>query len=88
MTEVERERWRRIRAAKAAYAYEYMALSFISDAEFDELCLQIDTSVSTGNRKMDNFFKKHFSPHTGQWVHNHPEKAKLRSLVERHHCGG
>lgn len=58
-------------------------MSLISDAEFDKLCQEIDPSVSTGNRKLDNFFKKHFSPHTGQWAHNHLEKTKLEWLVQR-----
>lgn len=80
---VEWERWRRIRVSVAAWAYERHDVSLISDAEFDKLCQEIDPSVSTGNRKLDNFFKKHFSPHTGQWVHKHPEKSKLEWLVQR-----
>lgn len=82
-TPVEVERRRRIRLSVAAWAYETRAASFMSDAEFDRECLLVGPSISTGNRKLDNFFKKHFSPHTGQWVHKHPDKAGLESLWQR-----
>lgn len=82
---VERERWLRIRLALAAYAYEFEGDSIMSDAEFDRLSLEVDTSIPTGNRKLDNFFRKHFDPSTGQWVHMHPEKGKLRQLYFNHY---
>lgn len=82
MTPIERQRWLRIRLALAAYAYECRNDSIMSDSEFDRLSLEVDTSVSTGNQMMDAFFKKHFDPSTGQWVHKHPEKHKLRHMYE------
>lgn len=85
MTRVERERWLRIRLAVAAYAYEVENDSIMSDAEFDRLSLEVDVSIKTGNRKLDNFFSKHFDPSTGQWVHKHPEKRKLRDIYLKHH---
>lgn len=62
MTPIEIERRNRIRLSVAAYAYEYKNESIMSDAEFDALALQIDPSVSTGNRKLDTFFKIHSLP--------------------------
>lgn len=80
---IELERKRRIQVALWAWAYEEHDTSLVSDALFDETCYAIDPKVSTKNRKLDNFFKKHFEPHTGQWVHLHPEKHKLDCLVRR-----
>jgi hypothetical protein len=74
----------RIRLSVAAYAYEYKDDSIMSDAEFDRLSYLIDTSIATGNRKLDNFFKKHFEPATGMWVRKHPDKAGLVNIYERY----
>jgi len=59
----------------------------MSDHEFDRLCLEVDTAISTGNRKMDNFFRNHFDPSTGQWVNRHPEKGGLENILLRHFPG-
>ena len=75
----------RIRLAVAAYSYEYYNDSIMSDAEYDRLSLLVDTSVSTGNRKMDTFFKKRFNPDTGQWVRFHPEKRGLENIYHRYY---
>ena len=75
----------RIRLAVAAYAYECMNDSIMSDAEFDELSKRIDPSFKTGNRKLDSFFKKRFSADTGMWVHMHPEKHKLDYLYRTYY---
>ena len=75
----------RIRLAVAAYSYEYYDDSIMSDAEYDRLSLLVDTSVSTGNRKMDTFFKKRFNPDTGQWVRFHPEKRGLENIYHRYY---
>jgi hypothetical protein len=77
----------RIRLAVAAYSYEYYDDSIMSDAEYDRLSLLVDTSVSTGNRKMDTFFKKRFNPDTGQWVRFHPEKRGLGNIYHRYFKG-
>jgi len=75
----------RIRLAVAAYAYEYKSDSIMSDAEFDRLSYLVDTNIATGNRKLDNFFKKHFEPATGMWVRKHPDKKGLVNLYERYY---
>jgi hypothetical protein len=77
------EKQRRICVALWAWAYEQHSDSIVSDAKFDDTCKRIDTSIETGNILLDNFFKREFSPHTGQWVHKHPEKHKLEALYQR-----
>jgi len=81
-TPLEAERRNRIRLSVAAYAYEYHDDSIMSDSAFDSLSLLIDTSVSTGNTKLDNFFKKHFEPDTGLWVRKHPELSGLERVYQ------
>jgi hypothetical protein len=73
----------RIRLSVAAYSYEYKNKSIMSDAEFDRLSYLVDTNIITGNRKLDNFFKKHFEPATGMWVRKHPDKAGLENIYHR-----
>ena len=82
---IEIERRRRIKVSIAAYAYEFLADSIMEDHEFDQLCLEIDTQINTGNRKLDTFFKKEFNSATGYLVHQHPEKEKLKDLYERYY---
>jgi len=76
---------RRIKLSVAAYAYEVHDDSVMSDGEFDQQSLLVDTSVSTGNRKLDNFFKKYFDPSTGSWIHKHPEIDKIAELYRRYY---
>jgi len=71
---------RRIKLSIAAYAYEIKDDSIMSDESFDEESRKVDLSISTGNRKMDNFFKKHFTPDTGQWIHKHPHLKRIDEL--------
>ena len=75
----------RILVSVAAYAYEYLDKPIMSDSEFDTLCKRIDTTVDTGNAKMDIFFRNCFSADTGLWIHSHPEKVKLKYLYEQHY---
>lgn len=75
----------RIILAVAAYAYEYMDDPIMSDTEFDQLALKINPNEKTGNRKLDNFFKKHFMPDTGMWIHKHPEKEKLEFIYKEYY---
>ena len=82
--EVEKERRRRIRLSVAAYAYEYYNHSIMADSDFDELCDKVDTSIKTGNRKLDSFFKYKFNPATGMWVRVHPDKAGLENIYHRY----
>ena len=52
----------------------------MSDDNFDKLAKEINPEEKTGNRKLDNFFKKEFSDDTGMWIHRHPEKNKLEQI--------
>lgn len=79
-TPEEIERRRRIFVSVWAYAYEYMNVSLVDDATFDAECLKIDLTIRTGNKKMDNWFRKNFNAFTGMWVRNHPEKAGLERI--------
>ena len=72
----------RIKLSVAAYAYEFLNDSIMSDHDFDQLSLQINPQEETGNKKMDNFFKKHFKPDTGMWIRAHPEIGKLNYLYK------
>ena len=74
------ERRNRIRLSVAAYAYEVHDNPIISDAEFDALADKINVQVVTDNEMMDDFFREHFSPFTGQWIHKHPNKEGLEKV--------
>ena len=82
-TKTEKERRNRIRLSLAAYSYEFLSHSIISDSEFDDLSKQIDCDMNTGHKVLDKFFKKEFSPDTGMWIHKHPELHKIKTLYER-----
>ena len=71
---------RRIKLSIAAYAYEIKDRSIMSDENFDKECRKVDLSISTGNRKMDKWFKNHFAPSTGQWIHKHPNLKRIDEL--------
>ena len=47
----------RIRLSVAAYAYEFMNDSIMSDHDYDQLSLQINPQEKTGNELMDKFLK-------------------------------
>jgi len=79
-SEVEKETRNRIRLSVAAYTYEVYDDPIMSDAEFDQLAEKINVQVVTGNEVMDDFFREHFSLHTGQWIHKHPNKAGLDNI--------
>lgn len=82
-SEKEKQIRLRIQLSVAAYAYEIENDSVMSDAEFDEKCKLIDPNLKTGNRKIDNFFKKEFNASTGQWIHKHPELSKIRQIYSK-----
>lgn len=65
-----------------AYAYEIMDTSLVDDHTYDMESLKVDLSISTGNTKMDRWFRKHFDPSTGQWVTKHPDKHGLHRIYE------
>ena len=74
----------RIRLSLAAYAYEYKDDPIMSDDEFDSLAKKINVDESTGNRKLDNFFKKHFETDTGMWIRKHPELSKIDFIYQNY----
>lgn len=80
-TPVEVERRRRILLAVAAYAYEILNVSLMSDADFDEESLRVDLSIDTGNKRMDLWFRRNFQPHTGMWIRKHPDMAGLHRIA-------
>lgn len=85
---VEEERRARIRISLAAYAYEFMNDSLMTDYDFDELSKRIRPSIATGNEVLDKFFKEKFAPETGMWIHDHPELDKLKALYKRMSIAG
>lgn len=85
-TAPEVERRNRIRLSVAAFAYECVGESIMSDAEFDALARSIRPEVMTGRFGLDAFFLSRFSPDTGMWIHQHPELSKVRDLYERHYA--
>jgi hypothetical protein len=80
---VERERQRRIMLAVYAYAYELQAAPLVSDAEFDALSLRIRPDMRTGNPALDAWWRTEWSPHTGQWIHAHPDLPGVAAWYER-----
>jgi len=78
-TRKEIEVRRRILVSAAAFAYEFDNDPIMSDEEFDALSRAICPAIATGDKEMDAFFRKHFSPDTGMWVHRLP-KARLARL--------
>lgn len=81
-SDVEIERRRRIHIAAYAYAYEIENAPIVDDATFDAEALLIRPDVKTGRADLDEFFRSKFAPHTGQWIHEHPEKDKLKRVCE------
>lgn len=75
----------RIRLAVAAYAYEIAADPIMSDAEFDKLALSIRPRELTGAPLPDLFFLESFEPHTGSWIHDHPDLPGIARLYETHY---
>ena len=86
MIGINQEIRNRIRLSIAAYAYEMEDNSIMDDFEFDELSRSINPKEKTGNRKLDNFFKKHFNPDTGMWIRRHPELDKIAYLYKTYYA--
>lgn len=84
-SEVEIQRRLRIKLSIAAYAYEFMDNSIMTDAEFDQQCLKVNVSIDTGNKKLDDYFKKEFNPSTGQWIHSHPELHLIKEIYFKYY---
>ena len=75
----------RIKLSIAAYAYEFLGKSIMTDHEYDELSLKINPNEKTGNDMMDEFFKTQFQPDTGMWIRSHPEIKKLEYLYKKYY---
>lgn len=75
----------RIKLSVYAYAYEYLNHSIITDSQFDKLASEIQPSVSTGNETLDKFFKEHFIPDSGIWIHKHPEIEGIKYLYNTYY---
>lgn len=86
MTGINQEIRNRIRLSVAAYAYEMEDNPIMDDFEFDALSRSINPKEKTGNRKLDNFFKKHFNPDTGMWIRRHPELNKIAYLYKTYYA--
>ena len=82
-TPVERERRNRIRLSLAAYAYEFLNIQIMTDAEFDCLAQTINREIDTGHVVLDKFFREEYSAMTGMWIHKHPELKKLEHTFVR-----
>jgi hypothetical protein len=74
---------RRIRVSLAAYTYEVMLHSIMSDHEYDELAKSIDLSIDTRRPDLDKWFRKYYKAYTGSWIHSHPEKTRLDQICRR-----
>lgn len=61
-------------------AYEEYNRSLVYDSEYDAASRLIDPSIETGNVVLDEFFKTKFAPHTGSWIHEHPELDRIDEL--------
>lgn len=81
LNEIEKQRQLRIRLSLFAYAYEFLEVSMVSDAEFDRLSELVDFTIETGNEEMDKFFRENFEPCTGMWIQKHPHKERLREII-------
>ena len=77
----------RIKISVAAFAYEYLNSPIMSDADFDSLSQQIDITKQTGDKTLDTFFEKYFTPDSGVWIHKHPEKNKIEYLYKEYYNG-
>lgn len=77
----EVERRTRIRLCVAAYAYEIASVPLMDDAQYDRLAAQSDRTVMTG--QWDAWWNAQFEPHTGQWIHTHPDLTGVARLYRR-----
>ena len=82
---IEQERANRIRLSVWAYAYEILDEPVATDAAFDRLARCIHPQLVTGRPLTDWFFANHFAPHSGQWIHKHPELAGIARLHDRYY---
>lgn len=86
-TAKEIETRRRIMVSVWAYAYEIAnpPVSLVPDHIFDAECYMLAAGlrVETDRLDLDYWFRGAFAPHTGQWIHEHPELGKIAKIYER-----
>ena len=82
---VSQEIRNRIKLSVYAYSYEFLAVSLVDDHAFDALAYSIDTTIKTGNEKMDKFFEEEFHPSTGMWIHSHPERHLIANIYKNYY---
>ena len=82
-TTEEVKRRNRIRLSLAAFSYELLDKSIMTDEEFDSLSKKIRKNQRTGHPRLDAFFRNHFSVDTGMWIYRHPELDLLEQLYNR-----
>ena len=73
----------RIRLSVAAFAYEFMNDSIMSDEEYDELSKKINKNKDTGNQYLDNWFRLNFVPDSGMWIRTHPQLSRLNYFYKK-----
>lgn len=73
----------RVRLIVAAYAYEFLDHSIMSDHEFDQLSLKVVKGADTGSPNLDKFFNEVFEPHTGVWIHQFPDLSAAKAAAIR-----
>lgn len=81
----EVERKARIKLSVAAWAYENGLRPIMSDHDYDALSKTIRPTLATGNPRLDHFFRRHFEPHTGLWIHQHPDQQGLADIYYRYY---
>ena len=64
-----------------AYAYEIASVPMVDDATFDRVANQSNPAMITG--RLDEWWRASFAPHTGQWIHDHPELPLVAALFAR-----
>jgi hypothetical protein len=77
-TPIERERWRRISLCVWAYAYELLSAPMVHDDHYDMIARQSNPTLITG--RYDDWWRETFAPHTGQWIHSHPDLTGVAAL--------
>lgn len=77
----------RIKISVAAYAYEFNHSPIMSDEDYDELAKRVhrQIKVATGEGRLDRWFKRHFNPDTGMWIHRHPDLSGIINIHARYY---
>ena len=57
----------------------YRVLLTLYDHEYDELSYKVNLKINTLRPDLDGWWRQNFQPHTGLWIHSHPELDIVRS---------